>query len=1029
MTLWKTISTELLRYRSLILVFIVVMMGLGLVAWERLEKQGFPELAHPALQLSIRMDGASAEEIEQRVTRPVEQLLLNMGEFRSVRSYSVEDYSYIHLSLKKAHRVDRLKARLLKAIEEAGILPEKNSHISFSHYRSPQLPVFTVMLGGAESYQLLRYEAQLLKQAIDQVEGVAMIHSEGYLSPEIHVLVNPDLLHYYLISLDDIRRHIQEKAQHQTAGRLAFQNQTQQLRTGHPITSLEDLETLAITAKKTFPYVRLKQLAWVEHGYERRQTLFRRNGLETIRFTIHKDPQADPVKLLQRLTAVVEQHREDLQLKTITISYDASISTESRSAFTVFQQNILLIVAAFTLFVMAFLHRRSALVVAGLVPFTLLSTFCGMALFAIPFNLVSISIILLALGILIPTSVEMAVQIIRQLEDGATVKQACIEGVSQHAAAGFTLSMTVILALASGMIIDAAVFWPITLIATMVLGSSFLYSSLLMPALISVFLKKPRNTKKVLLLHNTLLKLHHFLYQRLYGLFKARYRFLILSSLLLLVSLFVFITQLAHLDVAPASSADRFTIFLEAPSNVSLEQNATALRKVEKHVANLPNSELRFFTSTVGQQDRGHELKQGRHYAQLSVYLSPSETRHRDIRQIMSVLHKKIREDLSFYKHLEILPSLEGVRGIDPVRIQLLGDDYQRLDELAQQLRFKLKTLTYVERVQSRFQDPIPELRIEPMDHLMATYKVPLSAIDRNVHTAMTGEIISTVTLDGEALPVRLVLHERYREQSNYLRDLLIPNTTGLLYKLLYLAQFKNDMSYPIRPHVEGRRAIELQVNLPPGLGLTRNRLQDMATLIHDVSPRDDSVDIVMIAPESMMRLTRPAFWIAVGLAVLLIGLSLRQFFGRSKEIVLLSLSLLFVLSSSCLIGVLFRDGLSLGWALGGLGTSLLFMTQGVYYLADVRRGLLSKLQIVKALFEAFTGQFRSLFISTLVLMIGFLPIAYLLGQDNAILSDFAFMMGWGALISAISTLFILPCLMLVSEEMAQKKRLEIKAK
>ena len=983
----------------------------------------------PVIRVSTFYEGASSQDIERRITTPIEKALHTIDGIVETTSLSKEDYSEVYLRLGSARYKQRVYDTVSSRLQAPSLLPQGagTPHLQFET-RTEQ-PLLRVLLSGAESYQLLHHEATLLKRQLAAIPGVSFIQFDGYLNPEIQVLVNPDLLHYYLISMDDIVTTIQDRAQDQSAGRLAWQNRTQQLSTSHPLLSLSDLESISLTARKTYPYVRLKQLATVQHGFSQRSVLFRRNGLETIRFTVYKTPAADPIRVLHQIQALVEDQRNELQLKTITVSLNDAPSMTLISTFNGLQQTTLLLIVSTFLFVMIFLHPRAGISVAGLIPFTVLTTFSGMAYFSIPLNGVTIAIFLLSLGLGVPIAIEISVQISRQLEKGLSVTDACIAGVTRHLTFLTVLMIIIGLGLASGLIRAPLVMWPVLKMAIVLMIAIALYSIVILPIFLSVLMSKSAKEKRQdLILHTLLLKFHHLLYRRLFALFKARYRFLSLSSLIFFVSLFVFVTQMNHPSPPPILTEDQFRIHLEAPSNVSLDQNARALRKIEKQVSNLPGSELDYFTSIVGRQYRNGQALNGRHYAEISVFLNPESKRNRSSRNIMKALYSDLQSDDPFYEHIDLAPVITDPSPSE-IKIRLTGADYKVLENTANRLKSKLEQRSYISRVETPFKPAVSVLKIKPLDHLAASYKLPLSTIDRNVHIAMSGVLLPGLSLEGEDLPIRVILGAPYREQSNYLRDLLIPNQSGLLYKLVYLAQFQAELSYPIRPHYQGTRAITLTLYPNRPSGLTPSRISEIQRIIDTLSKETPAIHIDWVSPDEASIFNTYKTLMALLLALLLISLSIRSYFGRLKNLYLILASYLFVMSGLYLSVVLFRDTVSVGITVGGIGASLLFLYQSITYLSCVQTHVEENPSILKALLESFSQQFRALFISTLSLLLGFLPIVYGVGQTNTHISDFAFSMGWGSLISVLTTLFILPCLMLVSAELSQKERIEIKSK
>ena len=672
----KKILTAYKKHLYLLLLIGTILTILGLLQWPL--SRSLPA----EFTLSTFYEGASAEEIETLVTSPLETAIQSIEGIKAISSVSYADYSHITVMINPPINQDNLNS-ILTTLKKMSKLPEHCSAPVITAPTSLKDSIISLTLSGAESKQLLRSEARHLKQKLEQLKGIQQVKTKGLLDPEIHIYVNPDLLHYYQISLDDIKHAVQDNHHAISAGRIYKESGVQQIRTGSSLSSIDDIYAILVPTNKQFPYVSMRQLAWVEPATKHQPVLYRTNGLETIHLSIIKEPGARKTDVIQKVRQSVESARNDLQLKSITIRYDE-------------------------------------VPLSSLTPETL-----------------------------------------------------------------------------------KVVAW-IGIIIVLIMGSLFILP----------------NTLK-------LSKLSFIITYR-----PPILMILFLSTSLLLVTLF---SEVDHVQ----NQTPSFTIYLEAPSTVSLEQNAIALRKIETHIADLSHSKLRYFTSTIGQQDLdGTLIKKGRQYAQITVFLENTVQETTQISQIIDRLRHTIQNQTSFYEKVTYNTNSRPKIDTNSIQIRLLGNTYEDLETASQTLIDLLNDNKSLGTIRTNFKPPVNDFQINKVDSLVATYKVSPATINQHIHTAFNGSIVTTIQGKNEAINVRLLLHPYYRKNVNYLRDLLIPNTRGTLIQLKYLANFNELSNYPIRPHYQSKRSITLRATPPifePALRDIRRALKEMSSQYPDL--------------------------------------------------------------------------------------------------------------------------------------------------------------------------------------------------
>jgi HAE1 family hydrophobic/amphiphilic exporter-1 len=430
-----------IRRRVTIAMATVAVLLFGWVSLGRLKVNLLPDLSYPTLTVRTELPGAAPLEVENLITRPIEEAAGVIRNVRAVRSVSRSGQSDVVLEFVWGTDMDfagidvRERLDLLQLPQEA----VRPLILRFDPSTEPVLRVALVDSSqGAASEERLkslrRYADDRLKPDLESVEGSAAVKVSGGYEDEIQVYVDQDRLARLRLGVAQVAARLGAENVNLSGGRLEQGTQRFLVRTVNEFESLDDMANAVIATVDGKP-VYLKDVARVERGYKDRTAITRLNGRECIELAIYKEGDANTVQLVGSINEKFESLKKTLpaavELQTV---YDQSrfISNavdEVKSA--AIWGGLLAIIVMYL-----FLRDARATLVAGIViPVTVIAIFVLMFGFDLTLNIMSLGGIALSVGMLIDNSVVILEAIARKREQGLSPREAALQGTSEVAMA------------------------------------------------------------------------------------------------------------------------------------------------------------------------------------------------------------------------------------------------------------------------------------------------------------------------------------------------------------------------------------------------------------------------------------------------------------------------------------------------------------------------------------------------------------------------------------------------------------------
>lgn len=789
-----------IRRPTLVVVLFTILMTLGLISYTGLRYELIPSIAPPLITVSTIYPGASPAEVENAVTKKIEDALSSLEQIKAIRSTSLENFSIIIVNFEEGVNTDLILLEAQRKLGEISAeLPDDARTPVLSKFSTGELPILnigaTAALGSAEFYVLLQDQ---IKPALSTIKGVAQITLVGGREREIQVNVRKDRLEQLNVSILQIVKAIRESNLEFPTGRIQNDNQQILIKLAGQFKSLEELRQLVVSqSPMTGAPIKLYEVAEVLDTEKDASDLSRVNGKDAIGVLVQKQADANAVEVSQAVReslAELEQQFTQEQL-TFTVANDTSEFTiEAVEAVT---NDIILAIVLVAVVMILFLQNfRNALIVMLAIPISIITTFLGMYLFDFTFNLMTLLAITLVVGILVDDSIVVLENIYRHLEMGKSSRQAATEGSKQIflAAVSITLVLVVVffpLALTGGIV--GSIMEQFALVVVMSTLLSLLVSFTVTPALAArysrlhaakegglwraLFDQFERGIQWLNLRYSNILS------------WSLDHKFLVLLVSVVLFGGSILLVTEGYVGTEFLNTGDRgeFFVQLELPKNATLQETNLLTRQAEAYL--LQQEEVKTLFATIGTQSGIVIGRQAPNISELTVKLIDKSLRETPT-SVYAIQTKSALENLlPGVKVNSSEVSFLGGASDTPIQISLFGVDKQKAIQYADSLLAQMKTIRGTLEPELSLREGNPEINIQVDRAKMAELGLSMFMVGATLQVAFNGNTDAKYRDGEKEYDINIALDEFDRNSIEDLSEIGLMNPKGRLIKLSQFAE------------------------------------------------------------------------------------------------------------------------------------------------------------------------------------------------------------------------------------------------
>lgn len=791
--------TELSIKRPTLVVVVFSVLGiLGIYGFAQLNYELMPKLTAPVITIQTIYPGASPYEVQNNVTKPIEDAITGMELISTIRSTSREGVSFIFVELEMSADVEKSLQDAQRRINQIqDLLPKEARKPVLSKIAFDEVPVLRVnvysKLQPKEMYQFVKDNIQPL---ISKLEGVGIVQILGGVEREIQVNIDMQKLKAYGLSLNSIAQSVAASNLDFPTGNIKEQENQYVVRLAGKFTSIEELENSVIARTRSGGEIRLKDIANVRDGIKEITNINRLNNIPSLGILIQKQADANTVevsKLVRKELNRLEKEYANIGLKFEIAQDNSTFIMDAANAVKI---DLVLAVIIVAIVMFLFLHSiRNSFIVLISIPTSLITTFFLMYIFDFTLNTISLLAMSLVIGILVDDSIVVLENINRHLEMGENKFTAAIRGRNEigFAAVAFTLATVVVffpMSLITGMIGNFLREFALVVVFStlMSLFVSFTVTPLLASRISKVESKESKGLLKKFsdAVERFYRKLEDYYVSVLNWSLNNGGKVFVITTLIFISSLMLPGLGFIGTEFIPNVDRGEIIFTIETSPGSTIEKTNQITLEVENLLRQQP--EVVKVVSNVGFSSEGIVGQFQNNTSQILVQLVDKNQRKISTDEFAQLMKEKINT-IPGIKIKAQPVTLLGTTTRTPIQIKVSGPSYQTVYQAAEIVDSIVRTVKGTTDVTLSSELGKPELRVEIDREKLAQFGLSIFEVASALRIALTGNDDSKFTEGITDYPIRIQLDKFDRSRVEEVQNLPFTNREG---KTILLKQFAN---------------------------------------------------------------------------------------------------------------------------------------------------------------------------------------------------------------------------------------------
>lgn len=1010
------------RHPITVAMAVLAVMILGFLSYTKLKVDLMPNIVTPHIVVQTSMENTGPEEIENLLSRPIEEAVARVNNVSKISSSSLQGRSMVDIEFNWGTDIDVAANDARARIDRIrDTLPAEAKTPVVWKIDTANKPIMTLALTGQKDLrELRRITEEVVQDRLEQVAGVGSVDLDGGYEREISVKVDQNRLEAYGLSLKQVSdRLAQENVD--ASGGFATEGKAEYLvRTLARFTSVSDIQNAILTAPNGVP-VHIKDIATVEDTHKEARILAYLDQAPSVGLNIRKQPDANTLEVIEDVKKVLQKLQQDYPDVAVNITYDQGNYIKN-SVMNV-QENAILGGLLAVLVIYLFLRSARSTFIVGLsIPISLIATFMMFQFKGLTINLMSLGGLALGVGMIVDDAIVVIENIYRHLEKGKPIWQAVDDATAEIGGAVISTTITVMvvflpIAFAGGM--SGMLFSEFALAVVFSIGVSLVMALTVVPCLATQLLHQPaqappNTTPNVLTIG---LKKILTTWDQLFHYLENKYRHILTTALnnprkALLIAfstlcLSIALLPLVGTELMPATDSGNFTIYVKTPVGTAFDKTNQSIAQVEQVLHETPEITTEY--AVVGKI-----LKFGSRPAPntgyISVTLADKSTRTKTTQDVIKELRGKLNGipgvTIRFAATDLITQLLTANKS--PVEVKIFGPDLKELSLLTDQTEKIMKQVSGIRDVNIEVDDASPELQITIDRTKSSQYGLSTASIAGQIRTAIGGSTATRYNLSTAKneidVVVQLLENQRKTPLDIYNTNISLPNGQTVLVKDIAHIEKQTGPNVLTR---EGRsRMILLSANAfdrDKG-SITKELETKLATI--NLPP---GYSIRLGGDQEEMQSSFTSLALSLGLAILLVYMVLASQFESLTHPLAIMLSL-----PLSIVGValaLLITGKAFGLtAFIGLIMLVGIVVKNAILLVDYTNTLRnSGLNRREALLAAGPVRLRPILMTTIATVLGMIPIALGIGTSSEANAPMAIAVIGGLVTSTLLTLLVVP--------------------
>jgi HAE1 family hydrophobic/amphiphilic exporter-1 len=1020
------------------LCFVAVVI-MGLFSLVKLPIDLLPDIETNTIMVITMYPGASAEDIEQNVTKPLENTLNSVEHLKHISSNSRENTSVITLEFEFGYDIDVLTNDVrdkLDMVESS--LPDGVMNPIIFKFSTDMIPICLLSVEAKESMAgLYKILDDNVVNPLARIDGVGSVSVSGAPKREIHVYCDPNRLEAYNLTVEAISNVIAAENMDMPGGSFDVGSNTYALRVQGEFSDARQMENVPVGSFNG-KIIYLKDVARVDDSLEERSQETYNNGKLGAMVIIQKQSGANSVqisdKVKEMLPRIQKSLPSDVKLGVIQDTSDNIKNTIASLVETVMYALLFVMIVVF-----AFLGRwRATMIIVITIPISLIASFIYLYATGNTLNIISLSALSISIGMVVDDAIVVLENITTHIERGSDPKQAAVHGTNEVAISVIASTLTLI-----------AVFFPLTMVTgmtgvlfkqlgwmvTIMMVISTTCALTLTPMLCSQWLRLQRTKGKMFMkfygpIERALDKFDEA-YGKLLEKVVANKTVTIIACMGFFVAS-VFLMKFVGTEFFPSQDDGRLGVKLEMPVGTRIEET----RKVTSYIDSLWRAkypEIKVLNYTQGSASSDNTFASlsdnGPHIISMNIALVDIDKRDRRIFEIADGMRADL-EQIPELKKREV--NIGGGRGSgmggqSVIDFEIYGYDFEETDSVARQLSRALRNIKGTADITISRSDYQPEYQVDFDREKLALNGLNLQTAAYFLRNRINGSVASYYREDGEEYDIKVMYAPEHRTEISDIENIVIVNNQGRGVRVKDVGTVVQRLTPPTIERMDRERVVKVSTVVD---GVPMGDVVTQAQAEIDKMDLPSGISITLAGSYEDQQESFADLMLLGLLIIILVYIVMAAQFESLTYPGIIMTSLLFAFSGVFLILWMTGHTLNIMSMIGGIMLIGIVVKNGIvlidYIILNRERGM----SIRRSVIDAGKSRLRPVVMTTLTTILGMVPMAIGDGQGAEMWRPMGTAVIGGLTVSTILTLLFVPVLYCVFAYNGVKRtRKQIRAK
>lgn len=1013
-----------------VVLFTILILG-GIYSFFNLSEELTPSMDFPINTITTVYPGASPSEVENSVTKRIEDAVSTISGIKKINSYSYEGFSMVVIQYVDGTNADtKLEECQRKVNIIRNNLPVNAKDPQFVKFDINNYPIMNIAvnsnLPSGEFYDLIDRQ---VKPVLAQIKGVAKVDIIGGNEREIQIKADAEKLDHYGISILQLKQVLQASNLDFPTGQITNGKNRTLIRLSGKYTKLETIREQVIGYAKDGSAIRLKDVAYVVNGVKKPTSLARINGNPAIGISIQKQTGANAVDISSQVKKEITSFEKEYASDNLKFTIASDTSDFTKDAVNSVMLDLLLAIILVSMTMLLFLHSfRNLLFVFISIPASLISTFLIFKIFGFSLNLLTLLALSIVVGAIVDDAIVILENIYRHMEMGKSRWKATLDATQEL---GMTVtSITVVLivvflpiGLTTG--ITGQILRAFSFVVVFSLLLSLLVSFTLVPLMTSRFAKiKVFNKKNPF--DRFLMSFEKVVFQSRERMLDAlrwslKHKLIVLgSALTLFFGSFLLISQ-GYIQAEFLDQGDRgeFNLTMELNHTATLEYTNSLCSKIEDKLLSYPQVKLVY--TKVGLVSGKTGVLSTPYEAEFSVVLVPKKDRKLSTK----LFAKKIQNYLSstfpgpeFNTHeLNILGNSQ-----DPIEIYVRGSDYDKVKAYSKVVLDDLKSIKGTSKIESSIDKGNKEYVIKVNRDKMARLGLTLGQVGATMYMAFEGNTDLKYTQGDKEYDIKISLDNFNRKDKSDLENMSFINHSGKVIRLNQFASIREGVSPSMLDRFNKLPAVAITGQT---VGKTVGTIKTELVALLDKNPPPAGVYVFYSGDMEQQSDSFNSLLMGLITSIVLMYLIMVALYDSYIHPLVVMLSLPLAIIGALWALALAHESLSI-FSIMGIIMLMGLVAKNAILVVDFANEMRNKgTKAIESAIEATRLRFRPILMTNLALIVGMLPIALANGPGSEWKSSLGWVLIGGLISSLFLSLIIVPVLFVIFDRFVKRNPIQ----